>query len=208
MTSQTQQNPELRSGKQPAWDKLYSSFYWEIELNPYHRANSPNVQSMWGYSKREGQDERKDKLQLLMRKIHTIFGVNGYIERIKCVHIYSRDQRIINKRTDRLVLILYPKTYQLQAEFIATKYEPLHRFLADFYDCVVNGKDIKHILPKERADGTKDDYMNVDKLKFTSTGQLDQYCAKLVRNDHPFDAVVNFRIKYLEKYPQLNPPGR
>lgn len=192
--------PSLRADRDVPWDKLNSTFYWNMYVNIAHRY-SPGVQIITGYSKKIGQDEAKDKHQLLNRKIQTVFGVNGWLKKCDKIEIYHKRGAIINKADDALVVILYPRTYQIQSQYIAQKYQPLHNFLIDFYDCVVHGKEFTSLLPKSRATWSKDDYLNVDLLHFPTPAKLDEYCTRLVRNGHAFPAVVQFREKYITKKP-------
>ena len=201
---QQSETSKIRDSRNGKWDKLYSTFHWTFEMDPMNNLNNPSVGIICGYSKKEGQDEAIDKQYLLMRKIHTLAGVQGYLKRTRRMEFYAKKEKIIDKTIDPVVVTLFPQTFHFSEQFLKAKYEPLHRFLGDLYDHILQGKQIDHLLPKRKISFSKDDYFNVESLFFNTIAQLDLYCAKLVRNGHPFDQAMNFHRNYLLKKPFKN----
>jgi len=196
--------PNLRDDSKIPWDKQNSTFYWRMYINQAHRY-SPTIETMDGYSKKVGQDEAKDKHQLLNTKINTIFGVHGWLKKCDKIEIFHRRGTFIDKHHDPLVVILMPHTYQLQSEYISSKYVQLHQFLDSFYKVAKDGGDFATLIRKGRATWSKDDYLNVNLIgAFASPDKLDEYCTRLVRNSHNFHRVMLFREEYLKKFPHLN----
>ena len=185
-------------------DKLYSTYWWTIKLDPHHPGNyNRNVTEIHGYSKRVGHDEAKDKAELLMKKIIMLHS-HGYFERGKFIIISMKDGEFLNKSNTRTLLSLAKKDYKIHPDCISDKlfYEDFFikkgvlDFLTRFYDCVSNGKDIKFLLPKSRATFSKDDYLNVSKQSFQTRKQLYAYCERMIKNGHPYEAVISFQRKY------------
>lgn len=196
--------PKLRDDSKIPWDKQNSTFYWRMYINVAHRY-SPTIETMDGYSKKVGQDEAKDKHQLLNTKINTIFGVHGWLKKCDKIEIFHKRGTFIDKHRDPLIVILMPTTYQLQSEYINSKYTQLHQFLTRFYEIEKNGGDFATLIGRARASWSKDDYLDVNKIgAFASPDKLDEYCTKLVRNAHNFQRVMIFREQYLKKYPHLD----
>ena len=186
-------------------DKIYSTFYWVINLDPRHFGNNPNVNVIHGYSKSCGHDEAKDKALLLMRKILMLHS-NGYFGRSKNIIFYMKHGDFLDKSSARILFSLTKRDYKIHPECISDKkfYEEffikkeVQNFLTRFYNCIFNNEDVKYLLPKAKATFSKDDYLNVDKQKFQNQAQLYAYCEKMIKNGHPFDAVMGFLHKYLE----------
>ena len=192
--------------KQP--DKIYSTYWWIIILDPTHPDNSPDIYEFTGYSKMSGHDEAKDKAELLMKKIIMLHS-QGYFEKGKRITIFMKKGDLLNKANSRALLTLNRKDYTIDPECAADKAffkdflldRGVLRFLKQFYDCIANGKTVQYLLPKSKASFSKDDYLDVEKQHFNSEKQLDTYCERIYRNGHPFEAVMNFRRKYIERKP-------
>jgi len=184
-------------------DKMYSTYWWIITLDHQHPENyNENVKEITGYSKFQGHDEAQDKRQMLMRKC-VMLAQHGYIQRCKRIEVYARDPReaIINKKTSMLLFTMYPKDFRLEPEYL--KIYVWVKFLNDFYLAMRNGGDVTYLLPKPKATFSKDEFFDVSKHTFRTSAHLQTYCAKMVRNGHPFDQVTGFYHKYIEKFPNL-----
>lgn len=178
------------------WDKMYSSFYWNIHLNPAHEKNMPHVKMLTGYSKKIGQDEAKDKKDLLIRKIYTLASSNGYLDRALRMEFYHKKNQIIDKSTDSLVVTLFPNTFRFAEQYLKPDYERIQIFLNDLYQLRREGKSTDNILPKKKTFFSKDEYFDISKIHFNLPDQLENYCAKLVKNGHAWPQVMQFRLKY------------
>ena len=184
-------------------DTLMSTYWWVMILDGNHPQNNPRVPFMHGYSKFQYHDEAKDKLHMLMRKIQMLVN-NGYHLRAKQIIIHKRAGDIIDKSRDPVIVVLYKGDFSIGNEFVSDKnYLPLSIYLRKLYAGIRNKEDVSNLLPKRRASFSKDDYLDVNKHVFNSINQLDHYCLKLAANAHPPGAILNFKIKYLEKYPHL-----
>ena len=186
------------------WDKLYSTYWWEIYLDGSHPQNSPKGHKFTGYSKKQGHDEAKDKEQLLMRRVLALAS-HGYIERSEKIIFHYRPQsnEFINKATDPVLFTLRPTKVERDPRMLNKKYDQINSFLDRLYKAIRTGERIDNILPKQKATFSKDDYFDVSKWFFKSREQLDNHCRKLSRHDHPFDAIMKFHADYVERNPFL-----
>jgi hypothetical protein len=189
-------------------DKLYSTYYWVINLDPRHAINSPNVLVFHGYSKFSGHDEAKDKAMLLMKKIIMLHS-NGYLGRSRSIIFYMKRGDFLDKSNAIILFSLTKRDFKIHPECILDKTfysdfftkKGILNFLNRFYDCLLNNKEVKHLLPIQKATFSKDDYLNVEIQTFSSHKQLHAYCQRMINNGHPFEAVMNFMLKYLERKP-------
>jgi len=181
------------------WDKISSSYYWQMKMNMQHPKNY--VPEIWGYSKAIGHDEAKDRQQMLMRKI-LMLHTNNYLERSHEINIFKRAGSAVNKKDDPLYLILRPFEYSIAYDPLLKQFEFI-KFLDDFYTLIREKKSPKFLLPKSKATFSKDDYLNIDIQQArigNDENKLNTYCAQLVRNGHSFTAASSFALKYKEKH--------
>jgi hypothetical protein len=186
----------------PPWDKMNSSYWWIIKLDGSHVQNTPQGRAMTGYSKRQGHDEAKDKVQLVMSKT-LMLATQGYTARSEQIEMYIRTGEFINKSSDPLMFTLYKKDFRLESGMLKPKWEPVCIFLDKLYTAIRTGQPINNLLPKKKIDWSKEDFFDLNKLFFTDVHQLDNYCRKLAKNDHPFDRIIKFREDYIDKKPFL-----
>lgn len=181
------------------WDKINSTWWWEIQLDHSHVRNyNTRVQMITGYSKAQGHDEAKDKMQMLMRKI-LMLATNGYFQRSKYIIIYKRAGQLVDKQRDQIMVTLLPKDYKLPPENIGQTPE-LVSFLTKLYDHIRDGKDVNYLLPKPRAEFSKDEYFQIERHSFPSRKHLYNWAEKMIKDGHSFLQVQSFVIKYIEKF--------
>jgi len=182
----------------PPADKIYSTWWWEIELDHSHPRNyNPKVTTLTGYSKLQGHDEAKDKTQTLMKRI-IMLATNGYLDRCKYIIIYKRGGNLINKSQDRIICTLLPKRYDIPIENIG-KMPIITKFLADLYDHLSTGKNIKNLLPPSPQKFSKDEYFDIARHNFPSQAHLYAYAEQKIKDGHPYPQVQAFVAKYLEQ---------
>lgn len=181
-------------------DKIYSTFWWEIELDHRHPRNyNYKVTQLTGYSKFQGHDEAKDKAQMLMRKV-LMLATNGYLERSKYIIVYKRAGNLVNKKQDRILFTLQPKTFVIPPENIG-KIPKLAEFLIKLYDHITTGRNITHLLPKPEATFSKDEYFDVSRHNFPTQIHLYTFAEQKIKDGHSFLQVQGFVAKYLEQKP-------
>lgn len=174
------------------WDAIYSTFYWNIYLDPMNSRNSTPV--LTGYSKKEGEREAQDKDQMLKRKILNLF-INGYFNRMERMEIFMRTEFCIDKRRDPKILILYPRHYdipELNHDVVFKKYGV---WLKEFYDRINERKSMAGILPKGRSQMSHDDFLKPENFKFPTVAHLLSHAARCITNGHAPGEVNNFIIK-------------
>ena len=184
--------------KQINWDKISASYYWVIYLNPNHKHN--HVESLTGYSKVYDQREREDKTELLKSKILMLFQ-NDFLnpERVLKIDIFQRADELVNKKTDPLILTLYPDHYninKLNETLILNKYG---QFLEEFYKRLRLKLSMEGLVMSKRKPTNKDEYLNPSK-EFKSLQQLYSYAANLLRYGHAPGAVEQFIFKVKTRY--------
>lgn len=193
----TTQIAPIKKANPPA-DKIYSTWWWEIELDHSHPRNyNPKVTTLYGYSKLQGHDEARDKTQMLMKRI-IMLATNGYFERSKYIIIYKRGGNLINKSQDRIVCTLLPKQFNIPVENIG-KMPKMTKFLTDLYDHLATGKNIKNLLPKADEKFSKDEYFNIDRYNFQTQAHLYMWAEQKVKDGHSFGQVQSFVAKYISK---------
>jgi hypothetical protein len=190
----TTQNSEKNT---PNWDNHYSTYYWEIFLNPLHKNNNPNVEKLTGYSKKERQSEAQDIAHLLKAKILNLH-TNGYFDRSKKIVIYMRAGAIINKRTDPDIITLYPTHYDIAPGNHDYIYKRFAAFLNEFYLRLTEHKSMENILPKLKQRISKDYFTDVTKMSFSNISQLYSHGARLLLHGHSESEVSHFIVKYKE----------
>lgn len=191
------ENTQTKKTNPPA-DKLNSTYWWEINLDHRHPRNyNYKVETLSGYSKFQGHDEAKDKVEMLQRKI-LMLATNGYFERSKYILIYKRAGTFINKSSDKLLLTLLPKDYILPTENVG-KMPKTVIFLSKLYDCIKTGKEIKYLLPKPRSTFNKDEFFEIERYNFPSRIHLYAWAEQKIKDGHSFLQVQNFVVKYSEQ---------
>lgn len=184
----------IKTGK---WDTFYSTYWWNIYLDPEHPDNT--TERLTGYSKKEGESEAQDKDQLLKRKILN-FYLNGYFKRIKYIEFFLRAENMIDKKRDPKILLIYPDHYDIPEMNHDVIFKKFGAFLHDFYDRVQHNKDMNAMLPKGNKKITsKDDFLNTEKQFFKSIAHLYAHAARLLRYGHAPGEVEAF----IQRYKQL-----
>ena len=179
-------------------DKIYSTWWWEIELDHSHRRNyNKNVKTLFGYSKFQGHDEAKDKTQMLMRKI-LMLATNGYFERSKYIYIYKRGGTMIMKSQDIKICTLLPKKFDIPIENIG-KMPKIIKFLTDLYEYMNTGKNIQHLLPKAAPTFSKDEYFDISRYNFSSQMHLYAWAEQKIKDGNSYLQVQSFVAKYMDK---------
>lgn len=180
------------------WDKISASYYWVIYLNPEHKHN--HVEKLTGYSKVYDQREREDKQELLKSKILMLFQ-NDFLnpDRVLKIDIYQRADELVNKKTDPLILTLFPSHYvinKLNEVYILNKYGA---FLEEFYKRVRAKLSMEGLVMSKRKPVNKDEYLNPLK-DFKSLQHLYSYSANLLRYGHAPGQVEQFINKVKARY--------
>jgi hypothetical protein len=185
------------------WDALFSTYYWTIQLDQSHPENK--VSKIRGYSKHIGRDEARDKIYVLKSKIIMLIR-KGYLSRSHRIEIWKRVGHTIDESKAQLIVTLFQHDYFINPDLMHRPgYGPLSIFMHDLYDCLRNGKETKHLATRAKDDYTKEEMVNVHRLRFGSLGAIDDYCNRLLHNGWPVPEIQRFRRKYLEVNPHLNP---
>lgn len=182
-------------------DKIDATYWWVMKLDPTHPENAPNKEEITGYSKFQGHDEARDKIQLLLRKI-LMLVTNGYLERSNSIQIYRRKGEFVNKKEDDLILTLFPDQCKLEKIIMNAEHHPVALFLQRLYDRIVNNKPVDFLLPKRNPIFKKAEYLDVNKVTLKNQIALDNYCIRLVKNGHSMSEVIAFRERYMKKHPE------
>ena len=186
-------------------DKIYSTFWWIITLDPKHPSNyNPNVKEIHGYSKRIGHDEARDKGALLMKRIIMLHS-RGYFEKSRNIKIYMKRGDLLNKENSQPLLKLQKQDYEISSECLSDKKmfeeffikKGIQRFLNKFYESIKEGKDVNYLRPNFNK-YSKDDLFKTENYNFRTKAQLWAWGEKMIRNGHPPELVMNFTRKYLE----------
>lgn len=175
------------------WDTIYSSFYWQINLNRAHEFNT--AEKLTGYSKRVGESENQNKDLLLKRKIVNLL-LNGYFNRMNSIEIFQRTEFCIDKKRDPKIIILYPTHFdlpELNKELILKKYGA---WLKQLYDFIQQKKDVRDLLPANKKPVSKEEFLNINRYHFTSVAQLYSHAARLLVNGHAEGQVNHFINSY------------
>lgn len=177
------------------WDKIYSSYYWKINLDPKVPTN--RVPDITGYSKKIDEQEAQDKDYLLRKKIINLY-TNGYFTKATHIEFYQRTGIVINKNSDPKILVIYPTHYAIPDLNFALINKKHGRFLTEFYDRLKTGKDLSDLLPAIRRVKSKDDFLDIHKQDLPTESHLYNYAARLSLHGHPSGAVTNFINSYKE----------
>lgn len=184
----------LDKKKTGKWDTMYSTYYWNIHLDPKHPANSIPV--MTGYSKMAGENEAHDKDNLLKRKIITIY-LNSYFNRFTRWEIFLRTGPVIDKKRDPKILVLYPHHYDIPEQNHDVIFKRFGMFLKEFYERKLVGTSMEGLLePGSRKIQSNDDYLDVEKQHLPTIAHLYAYASRLSRNGQPQGAVDHFINRY------------
>lgn len=185
-------NQHLKTDKNTInWDRLNSTFYWKIYLDKTHSKNSPNVESLTGYTKGEKQRESQDAVHMLKSKIFNL-NKNGYFDRMERIEIYQNEENI-------KILVLRPDGYDINPNHLQAIFKNYGTFLEDFYNRRKNKLSMDGLITPKRKAISDDDRLNIDKVKLYSLSALYTYAGRLLIHGHPEGAVNNFILKYKEK---------
>lgn len=128
----------------------------------------------------------------------------GYFEKTTIIVFYMRQGNFLNKSSSIELIRMNKKDYTINevcksnqsffSDFFLKK--GVLTFLTRFYEFKVSGKDVKNLLPNFKPTFSKDDYLDISKQNFKSMPQLYAYCEKLIKNGHPYEAVIHFQRNY------------
>lgn len=186
-------NKYIHKEKKGGWDTLYSTYFWKINLDPL----SNDVEYLMGHSQKMGEREAQDKDYLIRKKIINLYNY-GYFNRSLSIEIYQRAGSVIDKRTDPMIIKLYPTHYVLPELNFSVINKRHGRWLTEFYDRINNGKDLTDILPAIRKAPSKDEHLDIHKQHLPTIVHLYRYSARLSLWGHPSGAVEDFIRKYKE----------
>lgn len=190
--------------KNLVWDTIFSTYWWEIELNPAHSENNGKGHRLTGYSKAQGQAENRDKHNLLMVKILMLIRMS-YLKRCNKISFYEKRNSFIEKKADTLILELVPNDFCIYPEYRYDRLD-LSKFLKTIYQDVLTGKSVEYLLPLKKEikkDHSLDVRLDIHKYYFTTFHELQSHCEKLAAEGFPAQMVKHFLTKYVEKYPNL-----
>lgn len=178
-------------------DTTNSTYRWVMYLDDSHK-----LEHMVGWSKVIGWDERKDKFEHLMGCIVRLTN-SGYLSTTKRIEIYTRlkTDAFYNIKTEVKFLILKPNDYILHLPDSHPKKRDLVIFLDKLYKSVLQGISVKYLIPTNKTNFSKDDYLDWKKQDFFNNIALENYCVKMVKSGHAFGAVEHFRQQYLQNKP-------
>ena len=130
------------------WDTTFSTFYWEMFYTQGHASG-------WGYSKADGHPEAADKLRTLCRCINMLF-TKGYIaEKCSRIEIYQRQGAIIRKDQDRIIITLYPASFDMIPAYVNPE---IKKFLDEIYTAIATGQMPEgKILPNRKIKNRSND---------------------------------------------------
>jgi hypothetical protein len=176
------------------WDKTFSTYWWKIDLNPSYEINK--LPYMIGYSKVDGENEGEafDKHRLMKTKIHMLFQ-KGYIKRCTQIHIFKRKSSYIQSREDEEVVTLYPNDFKVLLEYPFDRHD-LVIWLKQIYNDVMQGKEVKHLLPKKiNYTVNLDDKLKLSNYNINKSSDLQVICAKLKADGFTDGSVLSFYHK-------------
>lgn len=185
-------NTQKKTDKAPVnWDKSESTYFWNIWLNQNNINN--HVKYLSGYSKAFYQREKEDKDELLKLKC-AMFLQNDFLNpnRIEKIEIFMKVDETINKKTDPLILILYPDRYELPELNRAFMLKKFGYFLEEFYKRKKAGLSLEGLIQRTKKTVNPDDYLNPDIKQFKSLQNLYSYSVRLLNYGHPPGAVESF----------------
>ena len=176
-------------------DKVNSTFWWIIYLDPNNPANNPQIREMHGYSKFQYQNEANDKQSLLMAKCE-MFAKNGYLTKCKRIEIYKKVGTLPNKTVDTLILTLFPNDYIIPPD-VRNYPQQVLEYLPKFYGAINQNRAFKGLRPlPERTRINKDSLYDITKHKFKTHLELYKWCSdQICKGEAP--GIVN---EFLRKY--------
>lgn len=185
------------------WDKLFSTYWWEISLNPNHPSNKDRHLKLTGYSKAQGQSEHRDKHALLLGRIVMLIQ-RGYIEKCERIQIFQRRGTFIEMDKGVLILELTPKDYCITQEYKEDKAN-FNVWMKQIYNEVLNGQTVDYLLPKPKpiTDYSKDEKLNPVNFHWKKISDLTLYVEKLLSEGFPRGAVLSFYQKSVERFPNM-----
>lgn len=185
---------------EPIWDKAHSTYLRVIYLQ--------NGYTLTGYSKKVGQNERRDKVDLLTNWILRDL-LNGYLDKATTNPKITPIERIeyYAKRGESSEHIL--NLYYDFPEWISSKWMENRKFTSfinRFYWLIRNGKNPTAIANElqVRTRAPKFDPLDISLKRFANMTDLNAYVIRLKQeSDLPKDAVDNFYRSYKEKFLNL-----
>lgn len=185
---------------EPIWDKAHSTYVRIIYLQ--------NGYTLTGYSKKVGQNERRDKIDLLTNWILRDF-TNGYLDKSTTNPKITPVDRIeyYAKRGDSMEQIV--NLYYDFPEWINTKWieqKKFASFINRFYSLLRNRQSPSAIANElqVRTRAPKLDPLDISLRRFSNMIDLNAYVIRLRSDsDLPKEAVDNFYRSYKEKYLNL-----
>lgn len=179
--------------KNKPWDKFYSSYYWNIYLDP---DNPRNVTEMLtGYSKKVNENEAQDKDNLLKSKILNLY-TNSYFNNSLKIEFFAKTDFVIDKKKDPCILILYPNAYKIpptNGEYMVKRFGV---FLEEFYQRKKKGLAMEGLIPRNGNRTSLDQLFDVTRYNFKTEAHLLSRCAQFLTYGHPSGQVTAFMNKY------------
>jgi hypothetical protein len=160
---------------------------------------------MPGYSKPLGGKETTDKVVALTRELYRLVCDNGYVfgkhKKYQSTTVYM-EVYLNGSYTgipDELLFTLYPDEYVFEKnEFVS---DPrLQTFLSRLYNQAKEGKFEKILLNHKAKFGTASELFDISKKRFKHEQELYDWMQKRIREGHAQGEVLNFYLKYREKW--------
>jgi len=168
-----------------------STYRWKIYLT--------NNYSFYGYSKKEGKEEVKDKVKLLMRKIIMLKNKN-YFDHTRTIRI-EIFQRTQLGEYNELLCTLYPFHVALADNLKFNTNPKVQDFLKMFYDLVRTGNiaqlDYSYV---GYSNIKEEDIYRMFAGRFKNIDELQKYCNELIIQGHVAERVQHFQRQYKENY--------
>lgn len=181
----------------PKWDKFHSTYFWKFFMdfkNPENR-----TPELTGYSKKEFQREAQDKQQMLKSKILNLFQ-KGYFNRMTKWEIQQRVGEYIDPKRDPVILLLYPRTYEIPELNRETIFKQFAPFLNDFYNRIEKGMSMDGIITQRKSPKLSEDFLNPELVihKLPTIKHLYSYMLTLSKHGHVDGAINQFYLKVKE----------
>jgi hypothetical protein len=180
------------------WDSNYSTYFWDIFLDEMHPQNK--VEKMRGYSKKQGENERNDKFDLLCIKVK-MFVNQGYLKRIKYIQIYKRAGLIIDRQNDPCILTLYPENFEF-ADVMSNEFKRCAAYIADLYKINSGALNVK-LKSFQKSEISRDIQADPNAVNILTMDQLVNHCARLKSSGYPDGVINHFYKTILDKKPYL-----
>lgn len=180
-------------------DKNYATYWWNI-----HFDQTQKVEFMRGYSKFIGQEERRNKLDLLITKVQ-MFSTHNYLNRITRIEIFKRVDKIIQMDKDQMILVLYPTSYEWK-DILSEEANHCNKTIRDIYAIRAGNTSIK--LPNlnfKRSEIKREDIIDPHKRNkyFKTLQDLTTECQRMLSSGYAQGQVVQFYQSCLELNPRL-----